>query len=430
MRSSATFKVWIWGCAALCLWGCSEAGNAGDEPTCEQETTYYQDVDGDGFGVSSQTQLGCVAPLGFAAQDGDCNDSNAAVHPMAVEVCDNADNNCNGIIDSDALEKPIWYLDTDEDGFGGQAQRPDCQQPEGYTATSDDCDDGDGRIYPGAMELCDSKDNDCDGVEDEDLPQETPLWFQDSDQDGFGDPLVFQRTCSPPDGFVSNDTDCDDTRNAVNPDADEICNDNLDNNCNASADQCAFAPQISNVTAFSTVIYGLERGSWTGHEIDGVPDTDEDGKDEIIVGAAFRGKSYLVRGGQEGATLLDGITLFGVSVSFDTLLKKSSFGARVANDECRTGAFVEVETNMVHVVCLEMLTDDVVTISRTVSTGLFCGDNSSLLGGGDINGDGYSDLLVGNRNFQNGLQVQLLKGPIDGPSEESSGIVIERSALK
>jgi uncharacterized membrane protein YvlD (DUF360 family) len=61
--------------------------------------TYYADADGDTFGNPSVTVQACVAPVGYVANSGDCNDNNAAIKPTAIEICDGIDNNCNGQID-------------------------------------------------------------------------------------------------------------------------------------------------------------------------------------------------------------------------------------------------------------------------------------------------------------------------------------------
>ncbi|HLP65875.1 MopE-related protein [Flavobacterium sp.] len=63
--------------------------------------TYYQDADGDGFGNPVVTTSACTQPVGYVLDNSDCNDSNASVHPGAVDVCyDGIDNDCNGIIDN------------------------------------------------------------------------------------------------------------------------------------------------------------------------------------------------------------------------------------------------------------------------------------------------------------------------------------------
>ena len=138
---------------------------------------YYEDRDGDGYGVGVALQLACYAPPGFAAADGDCDDGDVAVSPAAPEICDGIDNNCDLEID-DADDDlvlagaPPWFLDGDGDGFGDPLLLApgQCAQPVGFVADDTDCDDAVQTIYPGAPELCDGVDNDCDLAVDEDGP--------------------------------------------------------------------------------------------------------------------------------------------------------------------------------------------------------------------------------------------------------------------
>ena len=104
----------------------------------------------------------------------DCDDSDAAVHPGAAELCDGIDNDCNDLIDDEdgnVLASTVFYADQDGDGFAGTTQTVKaCEKPEGYYATAGDCDDVDRDVWPGAEELCDGLDNDCDGeIEDEEV---------------------------------------------------------------------------------------------------------------------------------------------------------------------------------------------------------------------------------------------------------------------
>lgn len=130
--------------------------------------TYFIDRDGDGYGSSSETRADCTQPSGFAARDGDCDDFNPSIHPGHAEICNGFDDDCDGKVDED-LEITTYYEDADGDGYGGfsgatiMAKCP----PEGYAPTSNDCNDRNARVFPGAAETCNQIDDDCDGRIDE-----------------------------------------------------------------------------------------------------------------------------------------------------------------------------------------------------------------------------------------------------------------------
>ncbi|MEO1262984.1 MAG: MopE-related protein [Bacteroidota bacterium] len=129
---------------------------------------FYPDNDGDGFGDgSSQPINGCIAPAGYVNNAEDCDDSAININPDATEICDGFDNNCDGQID-EGVVFTNYYPDNDGDGFGDSSSQPvnDCAPPAGFVANADDCNDNDVSINPLAMEICDSIDNDCDGVVD------------------------------------------------------------------------------------------------------------------------------------------------------------------------------------------------------------------------------------------------------------------------
>lgn len=66
----------------------------------------------------------------------------------------------------------LWYLDVDDDGWGRSSDvSTECSPPAGYVAQSGDCNDGNPAIHPGAPELCDAVDNDCDRVVDDGAPR-------------------------------------------------------------------------------------------------------------------------------------------------------------------------------------------------------------------------------------------------------------------
>ncbi len=111
---------------------------------------------------------------------------------------------------------------------------PDDADGDGVIA-ADDCDDLDETVYPGAVEVCDGVDNNCDGVADEGVESE---WWYDLDGDGYGGSSASLQACDAPDGYVELGNDCDDNDPAVNPGAPEDCN-GLDDNCDGQADDGA-----------------------------------------------------------------------------------------------------------------------------------------------------------------------------------------------
>ncbi len=97
-----------------------------------------------------------------------------------------------------------------------------------------DCDDGDASVFPGAPELCDGVDQDCDGTADED-PVEAPMWYGDRDGDGSGGATGFGvMACEAPEGHVADTLDCDDDDRDVYPGAAETPYDGVDDDCDGS----------------------------------------------------------------------------------------------------------------------------------------------------------------------------------------------------
>ncbi len=233
------------------------------------KNTYYRDADGDGYGHHDITTIPyCTAPVGFVENNSDCDDSDPAIHPDATEICNDKDDNCNGEID-EGLRK-AYCRDADGDGFGDPNEKKMfCSQPDGYTEEqfcddcddadpeenplqvwfkdkdsdgysdgemsfcerafpyyylsydlissgsdimSIDCDDDDPTANPTAAESCNGKDDNCNGEVDEGVML---IFYRDADNDGYGNPHDEKEACEQPEGYVANNTDCDDTNPKV-----------------------------------------------------------------------------------------------------------------------------------------------------------------------------------------------------------------------
>jgi hypothetical protein len=170
----------------------------------------------------------------------DCSDTDKNVHPAAPELCNGFDDDCNGVID-DGLPTYDYYPDSDGDTFGSATMSPfvTCDvRPDGYTTDHSDCDDSLADVYPGAEEICNGMDDDCDGFVDQDDPEGVSGYFTfywDSDGDGFGLDSPTIQDCDAPAGYVAENGDCDDDRATVYPGAVETCN-GLDDNCDGQRD--------------------------------------------------------------------------------------------------------------------------------------------------------------------------------------------------
>ncbi|MDQ3016041.1 MAG: putative metal-binding motif-containing protein [Bacteroidota bacterium] len=185
-----------------------------------QEGSYsfwWADQDGDGYGYPFNVIYAPEAPEFYVGNNNDCDDTNATVNPGVPELCDEIDNDCDGAVDEgnpgggiacgsnvgncqqgtltcingelvciggvgpqpetcDGLDNDcdgiidedagqMYYIDSDSDGFGDENDFIlSCIQPSGYVSNNDDCDDTNVSIFPGAPEVCDGLDNDCDGL--------------------------------------------------------------------------------------------------------------------------------------------------------------------------------------------------------------------------------------------------------------------------
>ena len=143
---------------------------------------------------------------------------------MAVDDDDAGDDDVG---DDDVADDDAGDDDTGDDDTGDDDTGPVDADGDGW-AVGEDCDDTDANVYPGAPEICDGHDTDCNGVPDD----------GDADGDGAGvcddcddgDPAL-NLDDADSDGVHTCDGDCDDADSTSYPDAQEEC-DGYDNNCN------------------------------------------------------------------------------------------------------------------------------------------------------------------------------------------------------
>ena len=205
----------------------------------------------------------------------DCDDSDAAIHPGATEICDGLDNDCDGLVDSDdgSLDPTTvatYFADSDGDGFGDIDDLGTVSCEPAGVLNHTDCDDSAAGTNPDAEEIpYNGIDEDCSGED-----------ITDVDCDG----MEAESVGGP---------DCDDDEFFVNPLADEICNGGVDDDCDGlvddadpsvdldsapgflpDADGDGFGDQFAGLTEFCTAPAGFVL-PMTG----GVPSSDDDCND-------------------------------------------------------------------------------------------------------------------------------------------------------
>jgi hypothetical protein len=260
----------------ICETPCASDDDCAQDATCELLNSSGTDqvsicipiefcIDGDGDGWGE----------GPDCDGRDCDDQLTNVNFGATETCDGIDNDCDGTIDNTTTEEGRVC----ETGFTGDCATGvfECQDSSLVCIP----------IAPPADEICDGIDNDCNGLID-DNPIELPTWYEDADEDLFGNANASIRACAQPDGYVENNEDCADFSAISSPTGTEIC-DGIDNNCDGDVDEgnpgagqpCdAGIPGICNagLTFCSEGIFGCAQTVFSQTEVCDNIDNDCDGE--------------------------------------------------------------------------------------------------------------------------------------------------------
>ena len=328
-----------------------------NDATINTEITYYVDVDGDGFGSTPEDICSSTVPAGYAIVGGDCDDtieSGALINPDATEICDGIDNNCDGNLD-EGFTSTTYYADTDNDGFGDpNITESSCDgAPIGFVEDNTDCDDTNPAINPDATELpYDGEDNDCNPATlDDDLDEDGVInandcndndptisdlitYFVDTDGDGFGSTPEDICSSTEPAGYSIIGGDCDDTNALINPDAIEIPDDGIDQDCDGVDDV---------TTTINFVIIAEEEVHLHGNNLvtGNVGATNENGKVKLheystVTGSVEASEIEINNGSSAGSTTLAPAVVDLPPFVFNSVSDDSDFDIKVEEGQTIT----------------------------------------------------------------------------------------------
>lgn len=305
-------------------------------------------------------------------------------------------------------------VDTEGDSDSGTDPVEDADG-DGFATDAGDCDDADPSRYPGAAELCNEVDEDCDGEVDEDATDRSTR-YADADGDTFGDAAAPVLACPGTPGTVADAGDCDDADRSVNPDAEEIFADGVDNNCDGLGGSAIGTLDPAD-EALAT-IYDSDVGNYLGWSV-AVDDLDDDGTDDLVI----------ARPGPSELLLFPG-TITGVYHPSDApiVLQPQGYSTTFATPGDMTG------DGIADFVSTDESQDAVYLVAGPITASMrLDGGEAELQGGagfgvtlttpGDVDGDGLADLYVGEGDFRDASvagRVYLVPGGVTGVHDAAS----------
>jgi hypothetical protein len=359
------------------------------------------DADGDG-------QSGC---------EGDCDDGDASTYLYATELCDGVDNDCNGALPAD---------EADDDGDGARI-------------CDGDCDDAEPAANPDEAEDCgDGIDNDCDGDADgADVDCQGPA---DVDGDGWDETVDcddndpdLNLDDADGDGWTTCDGDCDDGEAAAYPGAPELVGDLIDNDCDGVVDEAPSEAPIGEVYGgdADAKLLGEYNDDRAGGDVASAGDVNGDGFADLLVGAAYcdrggadSGCAYLVHGPVSGTVSLASADAILVGENADDKAGRRVAAGGDIDGDGHADLLVSAihydhgHTNQGAVYVVYGPVSGVYNLST--ADGVLVGEeehdslgNRAIAGAGDVNGDGYDDVLIGvdNADSSDGV-AYLVYGPV------------------
>ena len=379
-------------------------------------TAWHADWDQDGYGSTSLVLRECEAPDGYIEDATDCNDFDPFTNPVADELCDFVDNDCDGETDeASAVDARTWYRDDDADGFGNvDLTTRACWEPEGYARDGTDCDDTNLDVNPGMEEVCkDGLDNNCNGSGDQcsfeawtDVTAAAQAWkgvkssdylgydvdfVGDLDGDGYDD-IALGAPYSDPAGTSSGTI--------------YVVYGNEDYEISAAPQPLNGFPGFEGEASYNYMGYSTAKAG----------DVDGDGYDDLLL------PGY---GGRRGSYYGTMVLVYGGPDRFSGLVSATDDGAafdgRSSRDYFGGGSFGGIELNgdgydeflggargyssyAGGVFLFEGRADrysgvndtgDAVATWTGPSSSDYLGAYAGSIGGGDFDGDGHMDLLLG-----------------------------------
>ena len=405
---------------------CDGASMEGDSIDAED---WYPDADGDGYGDSSALVTACEQPSGHVEDGADCDDANDAVNPDAYDYCDDyadgVDDDCDGTPDNpDAAYE--FHEDADGDGYGDAAvAATGCSPPEGMTTDASDCDDTVGDAHPGGIERYGwGIDYDCDGDLIHTVDDAQAALLGESSGDEAGDALLAL-------GDYDGDGAYDLVIGACNEDA---------GGSGAGAVYVllgsAGPPSGSqDLSSASVKLTGMAAGDLAGQALALLGDVDGDGLDDLGVGAPGNDDAH---SGAGAAFLVTGVTISSGTKTFDLSYADGSIFGESASDAAGSYLAAAGDTDddglddlWVSAPSYDGSAGAVYLVQSPASgevdlclaSALLEGEASSdaagpVAGGGDVDGDGQPDVLVGApKNDEAGTnagRAYLFLGPVSG----------------